>query len=95
MILFALAVASATLAAGLAAGFALRRVPTLRLQLAGLALLAVVLPLAAVVLALAIGLVGIFLWFVVIGLLDGLRRLLFPPRPAPDDTLPLYESEAA
>ncbi len=48
MILFALAVASATLAAGLAGALAIRRLPTLRLQLAGLAVLAVVLPLAAV-----------------------------------------------
>ncbi len=48
MIAFALVVAAATLAAGLAAGLVLRRLPTLRLQLAGLALLAVLLPLAAV-----------------------------------------------
>jgi signal transduction histidine kinase len=45
---FALVVAAATLCVGLAAALALRRVPTLRLQLAGLGLLAVVLPLAAV-----------------------------------------------
>jgi signal transduction histidine kinase len=45
---FALVVAAATLAAGLAAGVAVRRLPTLRLQLAGLALVAVLLPLAAV-----------------------------------------------
>ena len=37
--------ALATLAAGLVAALVLRRLPTLRLQLAGLALLAVVLPL--------------------------------------------------
>jgi signal transduction histidine kinase len=48
VIVFALAVASATLLAGLAAALALKRLPTLRLQLAGLVLLAVVLPLAAV-----------------------------------------------
>jgi signal transduction histidine kinase len=48
---FALAVAGATAVAGLVAGTALRRLPTLRLQLAGLGLLAVVLPLAAVVLS--------------------------------------------
>ena len=47
---FALIVASATLAAGLVATFGLRLLPTLRLQLAGLALLAVTLPLAAVTL---------------------------------------------
>jgi signal transduction histidine kinase len=51
MILFALVVALTTLAAGLAAAVALRRLPTLRLQLAGLALVATLLPLGAVVLA--------------------------------------------
>jgi signal transduction histidine kinase len=51
VILFALAVALGTLVAGLAAVVALRRLPTLWLQLAGLALLAVFLPLAAVVLS--------------------------------------------
>lgn len=51
MILTALLVALATLAVGLALAFALRRLPTLRLQLAGLAVLAVVLPLAAVLLS--------------------------------------------
>jgi signal transduction histidine kinase len=45
---FALVVAGATLAAGLAAGLLVRRLPTLALQLAGLALVAVLLPLAAV-----------------------------------------------
>jgi signal transduction histidine kinase len=48
MIGFALVVAGATLAAGLLAGVAVRRLPTLRSQLAGLALVAVLLPLAAV-----------------------------------------------
>jgi signal transduction histidine kinase len=47
---FALVVSLSTLAAGLALAFALRRLPTVRLQLAGLALLAVGLPLAAVIL---------------------------------------------
>ena len=51
MIAFALVVAAATLACGLAAGAALHRLPTLRLQLAGLGFFAVVLPLAAVVLS--------------------------------------------
>ena len=51
MIGFALVVALATLAAGLAAGLGLSRLPTLRLQLAGLALMAALLPLAAVVLS--------------------------------------------
>jgi len=51
MIVFALVVALATLAAGLVAAVALRRLPTLRLQLAGLALVATLLPLAAVVLS--------------------------------------------
>ena len=49
MILFALAVAAATLVVGLVGGSALGRLPTLRLQLAGLGLLAVALPLTAVV----------------------------------------------
>jgi signal transduction histidine kinase len=44
----ALSIVGASLAVGLAAGFAVRLLPTVRLQLAGLALLAVVLPLAAV-----------------------------------------------
>ncbi len=44
----ALVLAAVTLAVGLAAAFALRLLPTVRLQLAGLALLAVCLPLAAV-----------------------------------------------
>jgi signal transduction histidine kinase len=48
---FAFAVAAATFAAGLAAIFALRLLPTVRLQLSGLALLAVVLPLSAVLLS--------------------------------------------
>ncbi|MBD0349184.1 MAG: HAMP domain-containing histidine kinase [Thermoleophilia bacterium] len=51
MILFALLVATATLIAGVAAAFAIRRLPTVRLQLTGLALLAVLLPLSAVVAA--------------------------------------------
>jgi signal transduction histidine kinase len=51
VILFALIVALATLAAGLVAGLALRRLPTLRLQVAALALLATLLPLAAVLLS--------------------------------------------
>ncbi|MDQ3670079.1 MAG: HAMP domain-containing histidine kinase [Actinomycetota bacterium] len=51
MIIFALVVASITLVVGLAAVAAIRRLPRLRLQLAGLALLAVLLPLAAVVLS--------------------------------------------
>jgi len=51
VIIFALVVASITLVVGLAAVAALRRLPSLRLQLAGLALLAVLLPLAAVVLS--------------------------------------------
>jgi signal transduction histidine kinase len=51
MILFALVVALATLAAGLVAGVALRRLPTLRFQVAALALLATLLPLAAVLLS--------------------------------------------
>lgn len=48
MIVFALIVALVTLAAGLAAAVLVRRLPALRLQLAGLGLAAVVLPLAAV-----------------------------------------------
>lgn len=48
MILFALAVAAGTIAAGLVAAAALRLLPTMRLQLAALALVAVLLPLAAV-----------------------------------------------
>ena len=51
MIAFALVVAAATLAAGLLAALLLRRLPTLRLQLAGLGLVAVLLPLAAVLLS--------------------------------------------
>ncbi len=51
MIVFALVVALATLAAGIVAAIGLRRLPTLRLQLAGLALVATLLPLAAVVLS--------------------------------------------
>jgi len=47
----ALVVAAATLGAGIAAALALRVLPTLRLQLAGLALLAVALPLGAVLLS--------------------------------------------
>ncbi len=48
MIVFALIVAGATLAAGVVAALVLRLLPTLRLQLTGLALIAVALPLAAV-----------------------------------------------
>jgi signal transduction histidine kinase len=51
MIELSLVVASATLAVGLAAVVVLRLLPTVRLQLAGLALLAVVLPLGAVLLS--------------------------------------------
>ena len=51
MILFALLVALATLAAGLAGALALTRLPALRLQLAALGLGAVALPLAAVLLS--------------------------------------------
>lgn len=51
MIEFGLLVALATLAAGLAAAFAVRLLPTVRLQLAALGLLAVSLPLAAVLLS--------------------------------------------
>ena len=50
MIEFALVVSLSTLAAGIALALALRLLPTVRLQLAGLALLAVGLPLAAVIL---------------------------------------------
>jgi signal transduction histidine kinase len=48
VILFALLVALGTLVVGLAAALVLRRLPSIRLQLAGLGLLAVALPLAAV-----------------------------------------------
>ena len=48
MILFALLVALGTLLVGIAAALVLRRLPSIRLQLAGLGLLAVALPLAAV-----------------------------------------------
>ncbi len=51
MILFALAVAAATLAVGVAATLVLRRLPTLRWQLIALTGLAVVLPLGAVLLS--------------------------------------------
>ncbi len=51
MIALALLVASAALAAGLAATLLLRLLPTVRLQLAGLALLAATVPLAAVLLS--------------------------------------------
>jgi signal transduction histidine kinase len=51
VILFALVVAGATLVAGLLAGVVVGRLPTLRLQLAGLGLVAVLLPLGAVVVA--------------------------------------------
>jgi HAMP domain-containing protein len=47
---FALVVSLSTLVAGIALALALRLLPTVRLQLAGLALLAVGLPLAAVIL---------------------------------------------
>src|SRR5213082_2036359 len=50
MIAFAVIVSLSTLAAGIALALALRRLGTLRMQLAGLALLAVGLPLAAVIL---------------------------------------------
>ena len=49
MIGVAVVVAAVTLAAGLLGGLAVRRLPTLRLQLAGLGLLAILLPLAVVV----------------------------------------------
>jgi signal transduction histidine kinase len=48
---FALIVSLSTLAVGLALALAVRRLPTVRLQLAGIALLAVGLPLAAVILS--------------------------------------------
>jgi signal transduction histidine kinase len=48
---FALLVAAASLAVGIAGAFALRRLHTVRLQLIGLAVLATLLPLAAVVVA--------------------------------------------
>jgi len=48
VIVFALVVAAATLAGGLAAALALQLLPTVRLRLTGLALLGVALPLAAV-----------------------------------------------
>ena len=51
MIALALAVAAGTLAVGLAATFGLRLLPSVRLQLAGFALLSVVLPLLAVLLS--------------------------------------------
>jgi signal transduction histidine kinase len=51
VILFASVVALATLAAGLSGAWILARLPTLRLRLAGLALLAMALPLAAVLLS--------------------------------------------
>lgn len=51
MILFALVVAAATLGAGLLVAAGLRRLPTVRLQLLGLGLLGVMLPLAAVFLS--------------------------------------------
>ena len=51
MIPVALVVAAVTLAAAFLGGLAVRRLPTLRLQLAGLGLLAIVVPLAVVVLS--------------------------------------------
>jgi signal transduction histidine kinase len=51
VILFAAVVAAGTLVVGIAAALVLRRLPTIRLQLAGLGLLAVALPLAAVLLS--------------------------------------------
>jgi signal transduction histidine kinase len=51
MVAFALVVALATLAAGVLAALGLRRLPSVRLQLLGLGLLAVTLPLAAVLLS--------------------------------------------
>ena len=51
MIAFGLVAAAATLAAGLAGAWLLRLLPTVRLQLVGLALLAALLPLAAVLLS--------------------------------------------
>ena len=51
MILSAVVIAAATLGVGLALAFVLRLLPTMRLQLAGLAVLAVALPLASVLLS--------------------------------------------
>jgi signal transduction histidine kinase len=51
VIVFALVAAGTTLAVGLVAAFGLRRLPSLRLQLVALALLALTLPLAAVLLS--------------------------------------------
>jgi len=51
VITLALIVASATVGGGVAAALLLRRLPTLRLQLVGLALLAVLLPLGVVLLS--------------------------------------------
>ncbi len=51
MIVFGIVVALATLAVGLLAALFLRRLPTVRLQLLGLAVIAIVLPLAAVALS--------------------------------------------
>jgi signal transduction histidine kinase len=51
VIAFALVVASASLAAGLVAALLLRRLPSVRLQLAGLGVVGVTLPLAAVLLS--------------------------------------------
>jgi signal transduction histidine kinase len=51
MIGFAILVAAGTLLAGLVAAFALLRLPTVRMQLTGVALVAVMLPLAAVLLS--------------------------------------------
>jgi signal transduction histidine kinase len=51
VIVFALLVAAATLAAGLVAALVVRRAPTVRLQLIGLALVSVLLPLGAVLLS--------------------------------------------
>jgi signal transduction histidine kinase len=51
VIVFAVIVAAGTLLVGIAAALVLRRLPTIRLQLAGLGLLAVALPLAAVLLS--------------------------------------------
>ncbi len=51
MIAFGIVVALATLAVGLMAAFLVQRLPTLRLQLVGLALIALILPLAAVALS--------------------------------------------
>src|SRR5207247_7420160 len=51
LVVLALVVTCATLGTGLAVALALRALPTVRLQLAGLAFLAVVLPLAVVLLS--------------------------------------------